>query len=214
MKKKLPIHVAGLFFGLAGMVFLLIYLTDQYILTVNFYDKSDQPVSGIPEQAAGLYEVIKRWVYLFAGIFLMARIFLTALIINTALYFRRVIVPFKKLLCCVIIADYIFLLPAALKIILFKFYFPNGNLSNWHHYFPLSLLSLFPQSPAFLIYPLQVLNIFEVIYWFLLAYGVGLISRKGFDWALSGIMVSYVPALTIWVTLVTFLTLLFFPQAG
>jgi len=103
------------------------------------------------------------------------------------------------------------MIPAVIKIIGFRNAYPGGNLMDWHKYFVLSSLSLFPAAPADWYYTLQTFNIFEIVYWFLLAFGISRAGQLTFDHSLKIVVSSYLPALIVWVALITFCSLVMFP---
>jgi hypothetical protein len=75
-------------------------------------------------------------------------------------------------------------------------------------FYPLSFLSAFPihTISKLWIYPLQVINVFEVFYWFILAYGINKIIVADFNRSLKIVISSYLPALVIWMVFVLFIT--------
>jgi hypothetical protein len=111
-------------------------------------------------------------------------------------------------------AEFIFFIPAIIKIIWFPGYHPGSTLTEWHRFYALSALSLCPGAPADYSYALQTLNLFEVGYWFLLGYGVSKATSLNYDLSLRLVVVSYLPLLFIWIALVTFSTLMLFPDAA
>jgi ABC-type transport system involved in cytochrome bd biosynthesis fused ATPase/permease subunit len=74
---------------------------------------------------------------------------------------------------------------------------------------PLSLLNIFDYTTLnkILIYPFQLLNVFEIIYWIALAYGISKLINNNFDKAFKIVLSSYIPALIVWVVFVMFLTI-------
>jgi len=114
----------------------------------------------------------------------------------------------------VLLSEFIFLVPAAIKIAWFYFGSAASYLLAWQSFYVLSALSLFgPVGPDWF-YALQTLNAFEIAYWFLLAYGLFKVSGLNYDKSLKVVLLSYVPALLIWVTIITFCSLLMFPATG
>jgi hypothetical protein len=192
----------------------LIYLTDHYILTINFYENSGDPVAGVPAQESVVYESLQKWIYLASALYLFMKLFFISLVLYTALYLSSHPVPFGKIFNVAVLADFIFLIPAAIKFFWFQYKYPDGTLADWHRVYVLSALSLFDSAPADWYYALQTLNAFEVTYWFLLAYGLHKISSMDYDQSLRLVVCSYVPALFIWVATVTFCTLVMFPNTG
>jgi hypothetical protein len=69
--------------------------------------------------------------------------------------------------------------------------------------------NLFSQSEVdkIWIFPLQILNIFQIIYILLLSYGLYVQTGIQQAKAEKAVLVSYLPGLVIWVTLIMFLTI-------
>lgn len=199
---------------LIAFTFLLICLTNRFILTVDFYENNGDPLSGIPGRDSNIYEALQKWVYFSSVVYLLIKLGLITLILHTALYLRDQEVPFRKIFNVVVLAEFIFIIPATIKLITFNYTFEHGTLLDWHRYYVLSALSLFPEVPADWYYALQSLNLFEFAYWFILAFGVSKITSFRFDAALTIVVTSYVPALAVWVASVTFCSLLMFPSTG
>ncbi|MGY3212450.1 hypothetical protein [Mucilaginibacter sp. HD30] len=194
--------------------FLLIRIAGEIVLTAEFYANSGDPLSGIPGQGAGVLELMQKWIYLTSAVYLLIKLGLITLILHTALYLNNQNVSLNSVFKITVVAEYIFLIPAAIKLGTFSYTHPDGNLLDWHQYYVLAAITLFKEVPAGWYYALQTLNAFEVIYWFLLAFGVMRISSLNYDAALRMIFVSYVPSLLLWVAVVTFVCLLMFPSMG
>jgi hypothetical protein len=76
-------------------------------------------------------------------------------------------------------------------------------------FYPLSLLNLLEVKdiPQWLLYPLQVINIFEVLYWLILAYGLSLVAKERLPKMLWLVAFSYGIGLFVWVVFITFITI-------
>ena len=190
---------------------LLVWLTDKFILTNEFFIRNGQSLSGKPEQEAQTYQLIQKYIYLSAVAYLMLRVFTVSLILYTALYLSEVAVPYKKILSGVTLAEFIFLVPAIIKITHFYLIGSGFTLSEWQAYYAFSVLSLLENVPADWQYAAQTINLFECIYWFLLATVVHKTANINFDTSLRIVVRSYLPALLIWICLLTFLTIIYFP---
>jgi hypothetical protein len=194
--------------------FLLIMLTNRFILTPEFYENNGEQLSTLSSDGILPYKNILKWIYLFEAIYLTLKLYIVALILYTALYLRDVDVPFWKIFNVTAVCEYVFLIAAFCKILWFSNFYPEGTLLQWHQVYILSALSFFSSVPADWFYPLQTLNLFEVAYWFLLALGIKRICSLTYDHSLNIVMTSYFPALMIWVACVVFCTIMFFPQQG
>jgi hypothetical protein len=187
-------------------------ITDKLILTPTFYEQSGQSFGALPEQNLLIYQQIHKWVYLFTVIYIVLKFLLVSLVVNTGFYLFKQNVSYQVVLKAVIIADFIFFIPAAFKIWYFAHVLSNEQLAEWIYYYPGSLLSFLNYKGTTWVYLLQVMNIFEVIYWFLIA---GLLSKflnLGFEANLRVVITSYLPALLFWSILVIFYTLMLSPN--
>lgn len=212
MKRTRYCYTGLTLISLLFSTFILIWLTDHYILTINFYEKNGSIVTADPQQAILLYQGIQRWIYFFSVLYLFVKLILITFILAAALYLLGQQVPFRDIFQIVTMAEIVFIISAAVKLGTFLLMHPKGGLEEWHHFYPLSALSLWPDAPPDWSYLLQSLNVFEVSYWFLLAAGVKRVSKFGYDRALRLVMTSYLPALAIWIIIVTFCAVLLFPQ--
>ena len=196
------------------LTFVLIYITNHYILTIGFYANSDNPLSGIPGHDAAIYETLQHWIYLSSAAYLLLKISAISLIVYIGLYLADEQVDYSDIFNVVVLAEYVFLIPAIVKIASFYYVFPQGTLQDWNQYYPFSALSLFKAAPTDWYYALQTLNVFEIGYWFILGYLVRGTCRLNFDQSLRIVVTSYLPALFVWVASVTFCILMLFPTSG
>jgi len=196
------------------LTFLLIYITDRYILTVGFYEDSGEFLSGIPGKDIAVYETLQKWIYFSSALYLLLKLGTITLILHTALYLNDQNVPIGNIFKVSVLSEFVFLIPALIKVLTFRYTYPNGNLLDWHRYYILSLLSFFKNVPADWYYALQTVNIFEIIYWFMLGFGIAGVTGLNFDRSLRIVVISYVPALLVWIAAVTFFTLMMFPSTG
>ena len=196
------------------LTFVLIYITNRYILTVGFYSNSDDPLSGIPGQDVSIYENLQRWIYISSALYLLLKLSAISLVLYIALYLADQQVNYAEIFNITVLSEFIFLVPAIIKIASFHYIFPQGTLQDWRQYYILSALSLFKNAPADWSYALQTFNVFEIAYWFLLAFLIHRRSNLNYDRSLRIVICSYLPALLIWVASVTFCTLMLFPANG
>lgn len=199
--------------ALIGATLALIFITNKYILTINFYERNGQPVSGIPDMESLVYDKIKSVIYGYAILYLVIKVMVVSVILATGLFFFDIEVSFSKLLRMVILCEFIFLVPAAAKVCWFWQERQIVDLMTWQNFYFLSAAMLTPDvKPAFLL-PLQTINVFEISYWFLLAGGIENMVQVKFDKALRIVCVSYIPALFIWIVFIVYFTVVYFPQS-
>lgn len=193
---------------------LLIYLTDNYFLTPQFFDRNGQLPFQLHGDSYRIFSNLQQWGYLYEGLYILLKITATSIVLGAGLYFAKITASFRKVFSVVTLAEGVFILYGAAKLAWFYFYKHDATLLEWHQTYLLSVLSLFPQAPADWYYPLQTLNAFEVFYWFMLAYGISKIAPLNFDNSLKVVVRSYVPALVIWVACALFASLLMYPAQG
>lgn len=213
MKKDSLLSPFLLLFALIAVSLLLIGLTNKFILTVNFYERNGEPISGIPDMSAQVYERVKSAIYLYAAVYLVIKVLVITIILATGLYFFGTDVSFTRLLRVVILCEFVFLVPAAVKVFWF---WPDRNsvdLITWQNFYFLSAASIYSDPRPAMLLPLQTLNVFEVAYWFLLAGGIEKITCIKFDKALKTVCLFYIPAVFVWVIFVVYLTVVYFPQS-
>lgn len=99
-----------------------------------------------------------------------------------------------------LVSETIFLLAELLKIFWFLFVETDPNLFEIRAFYPLSLIHFvdtYEIADRYL-YPLKAINIFEVIYWFLLVSGIHHMAHKRKSIAYAIIFTSYVPMFILW----------------
>ncbi|WP_159468153.1 hypothetical protein [Dyadobacter sp. 3J3] len=149
--------------------------------------------------------------YAFIPIIYFAKCSLIALCLSLSIFYATENeFEFKKMFQTAVKAEFVFLIPPVVKLVWFRFFQHTYTLQDLQYFYPLSALNMFdPKSlEPWLIYPLQVLNIFEVIYWIVLAY---LLTKElpelDMNRSMTVVMASYGTGLVIWVAFVMFLTL-------
>lgn len=150
------------------------------------------------------------WVsYAIIPVLVIIKISIVATVIDIGCFFFDKRLNYKKIFNIVVRAEYIFLLIIIIKIVWFYFFKPNFTLEDLQYFYPLSALNIvgYDGLNAWWIYPFQVLNLFELAYWFILAYLIGKELKIATDKGLSIVASSYGVALLIWVVGFMFFTL-------
>lgn len=154
-----------------------------------------------------------KWAYI-SYLLIPIIILLKVVIISSVLYISMFIfnekkIKFKQLFHIAIKAEFLLLLAPIFKIIWFYFFQTTYTLEDIQYFFPLSALNIvgYQGLEPWLIYPFQVLNVFELAYWLILAYFIGKITETNMDRGLKIVASSYGSALLLWVVVVMFFTL-------
>lgn len=141
------------------------------------------------------------------------RIFVVAIIIYIGIYLWGYKSKFNDVIKITLLTQFIFFIPKLILMLWFSFNI-SYQLVDLQIFSPISVLNLleFDYNEKIWIYPLQLLNVFELTYWIALAYGISKLINNNFDKALKIVLRSYVPALVVWVVFVMFLTVTLNPS--
>ncbi|WP_445908813.1 hypothetical protein [Yeosuana sp.] len=139
----------------------------------------------------------------------LLKISIIAAVLDIGCFFFSTEIKYKKLFNIVVKAEFVFLLVIIFKTAWFYAFQPSFTLEDLQYFYPLSALNIigYQGIETWFVYPFQVLNLFEVAYWFILAYLIGKEINETTDKGFSIVASSYGVGLLIWVVGVMFLTL-------
>ncbi len=149
--------------------------------------------------------------YLVIPVFLILKISIIASFLDLGCFLTEYKIKYKKLFNIVVRAEFLFLGVIVLKTARFYFFQTNYTLEDFQYYHPFSLLNIIGHEglEPWYVYPLQIINLFEMAYWIFLAYSLdkALEIPKGEHTGIKIVVSSYGVGLVIWVIAVMFLTL-------
>ena len=210
LNKILNSRLLDLFVIYLILQILLSVIFNNLILTDRLYFESYQNVLNDKQilKFLDIKDNFQFLSYLFLSIISFIRIFTVTIIIYLGIYLFNLKSSLISISKIVIFFDLLFVVPIVLKFLWFFFSNEKYTLEDVQFFSPGSILTLINNRTieSIWIYPLQLLNIFEVSYWILLAYGISKLINNDFDKALKIVLSSYLPALIIWVVFVMFLT--------
>jgi hypothetical protein len=153
------------------------------------------------------FKVVNYFVTFF--LYVIKTFIISSILYIGAFFYSKVKVTFKQLWQIVVKAEFVFLGIGIFKIIWFYFFQTGFTLEDLQYFYPLSALNIigYKGLDTWLIYPLQVLNLFEVAYIIYLSYQIGNQTKTNADNGLKIVASSYIPALVLWVCVVMFFTL-------
>jgi hypothetical protein len=189
---------------------LLAYVQEVFLSDDMFYNFYIQQLS--EEQIEKMLNQQHEYSYLgyiITPIFYIIKLLIVSTCLYTGSYIsQKQAIRFKDLMSIVVVADFIFLIPALFKIVWFTFGKTDFTLEDLQHFSPLSLLNIFDVQHVekWLIYPLHAFNVFEIAFWFLLGWLLMPILKKGFTESFTFVMASYGSAFLMWIVLVVFIT--------
>jgi hypothetical protein len=147
--------------------------------------------------------------FIIIPIVLFVKIGTISAIINMGCFFFEKKLKYRNIFNIVVKAEFVFLLVIIFKTTWFYFFQTNYTLEDIQYFYPLAAINIVGYESIYTwwVYPLQVLNLFELVYWVVLAYLIGkelkIAADKGFQIVAS----SYGVALLIWVVSIMFFTL-------
>ena len=199
------------FIYLVILSLLLLFIFEYLIEYEKLYLSSISEILTY-QQIEKLIDFQSKWVwvkYIIIPLLLLLKISAIAAILDIGCFFFSKEIKYKKLFNIVVKAEFIFLLVIIAKILWFCIFKQDYNFENLQYFYPLSALNIigYQGLDAWFIYPLQVLNLFEIAYWFILAYLIGKEINSTTEKGFSIVASSYGLGLLIWIVAIMFLTL-------
>ncbi|HEY9007136.1 hypothetical protein [Ohtaekwangia sp.] len=198
-----------LFVSLVLTAMLLRYGLMEWVYTddVYFYAFSETLSD---ERIGKLLKTRKEWAWLgfaLTPFFYALKIFLASACLYCGLFFANVKSSFATLFSISLRAEYLFLLPIAMRLLWFTVIQTDYALSEISSFPPFSLRNLLGSETdeAWVVYPMRVVNLFELAYIFTLAASIAHHFQTGFLRALKLVTVSYGLGLLLWIIFVAFL---------
>ena len=196
------LFVCGIFLLMHYLIDLF-YYTDDVIIS-SFYGKySDSKIATLIEFRSDWY-----WLsYLAFPIIFLLDILIVSSVLYTGFYLSRIDIKFLSIFNITLISQLVFIVPEVIKF--FWFIFNPVSFENLRNFQPLSLFILFDAESLqeWLFYPFKVLNVFEVVYWILLAFLLAKYLKSSIDAMLKIVLGYYVSFLFCWVVFVMFISL-------
>jgi len=205
-----------LFIGIVLCYLVLAYLDKTYISTdskiIDFLTK-DYPNAVVQNYM----DSQKRWWWLGYSI-IPALVGIKVLLVAFCLNFLKLFdlskidqVKFSDFVFLALLAESVFIIAGFYKLTYFYWINTNYTIEDVQTYYPLSLLNFKENisTEKWLAYPLQLLNIFELFYWVLIAWGVREFLEEKISYLKSFglVAVTYGIGLLFWTATVCFLIL-------
>ncbi|MBL4655446.1 MAG: hypothetical protein JKY33_06455 [Bacteroidia bacterium] len=191
--------------------FLNTYIISDVVITKELYYQSYGEQVAF-EQIDAYVEASEKWSwigYVFLPLVLLIKISFVALCLNIGTLLNGINIGFKKLFQIVMIAHVVFACASFIKGIWLLFFIDVHTLQDIQLMYPLSLLSIVDtkEIEAWLIYPLQTINLFEFAYWLAIAKGLQMVLNQSFSKMLTLVVSTYGIGLITWMVIVVFLSL-------
>ena len=202
-----------LFSGIV-LVELLILLVSQTILIdeIVFFNTYSEQLTY--ELSMEIFSAMRSysWIsYAITPILLLLKFSALSVLIYIGVFFSDLHkdITLGKLFKVVVVSEIVFVVASVIKMLWFILFAGNYTLDDMNFFYPLSLINLFSRSEvaSYWVYPLQTINIFQVFYVLLLAFGlsrIGSVKKISVD---RIVLSTYVPAIAVWIAMVLFLTI-------
>ncbi|MDQ0065166.1 hypothetical protein [Chryseobacterium lathyri] len=205
-----------LFVSIVLCYFSLAYLDKTYITTSSKI--FDFLAKDYPNEVVKNYmDSQKKWwwiSYAATPLFIGIKVLLVAFCLNFIKLFDLPgldKVKFSDIITLVLIAESVFIIAGFYKFVNFYWIDTDYTLENLQTYYPISLLNIkeYISTEKWLAYPLQLVNLFELFYWGILAWGIWELSDQkiSFPKSLGLTTVTYGIGLLFWMGVVSFFIL-------
>ncbi|MCU0447020.1 MAG: hypothetical protein MUE85_19160 [Microscillaceae bacterium] len=152
----------------------------------------------------------KEWAwlsYVLLPLFLITRMSLVSLSILAGAILSEIKISFRKVFQVVLIAEIVYLIPAFIQLVYFMGIaqdYTLQDLQNFDYYSALALIGRKAVEP-WLMYALACFNLFELLYWLVLALGFHWVLQRNYGEMLGLVATGYGTALLLWIAGITFL---------
>ena len=166
------------------------------------------------DRSLKLFEDMRRfaWIgYVFIPIMLLIKFSLVSLVLYIGIVFCNIQdkVSLGSVFKIVIAGEIIFVSANLIKFLWFCLFAGNYDLNDLGFFYPLSLINFFKtvEVNRLWIFPLQTVNIFQIIYIISISYGLNKVCKIEKSYSDKIVLLSYLPALVLWVAFIMFLTI-------
>ena len=213
MDTKFSINILHILLFFLSLYLLITAIYNEFILTNKLYLNSLASQLTIDQiNNIIIFKEKFGWItYIVNILVFLIKINFTTFCLLIGLFFAGINISYKKILKVVLITEFIFIINTGIRLILIH-YNDFSTLEEIQHFMPFSLYSLFsPKAvPEWLTYPLSILNVAELLYWFLLAFGLNLLLKTSYLKSFKIVLTSYGTGLLLWVVLIIFIQVYFF----
>jgi len=149
---------------------------------------------------SGIFDLIFGLQYFSVPIFYLWKITIATIFLWMSSFLFGYKLFYSRIWKLVLLMDAIFLIPEILKVIWFMFLDSSQSYEEIVQFYPMSLLGLFDweQLSSRWYYPLKALNLFEILYWLLLYFGIHTLADKNKVIARYIVLLGYVVPFFLW----------------
>ncbi|OWK70099.1 hypothetical protein [Pedobacter sp. AJM] len=208
---KLKLSFWVLLLTIAIISISITYIFSHYLFTRDIYYNSYQSqLETIRIDELFETQLKYSWIaFLFIPLWLLLKNFIVGLCLQVGLLLNNAKLKFSITFKIALTAEFVFLLPQLFKLCWFLIFKTDYTITEVQQFYPLSALNLFKQEnlPQLLIYPFQTFNVFEILYWILLAGGIKQALNTDLNQGIRVVFSGYIPALILWVVCIMFISI-------
>jgi hypothetical protein len=192
------------------LVYILLSVIMNIIITEEHYYRTFSGQLNA-SQINRLFDFKEKWSwlgYLFVPVTTAVKILLVSLVLKTGVILSNLEVKLKQLFHVALTSEIVFVFAMIIKTTWLFFYAEGTDLGYIQSFFPLSAINLvdYKEIAPWSIYAIQTLNIFEFLYWLVLAYLISPLIKRGFWRSFEFILSTYGLGLFFWIILVVFIS--------
>ncbi|WP_139959605.1 hypothetical protein [Flavicella sediminum] len=187
---------------------MIIFLNTEELL-YNFYAENY-----VQEQLEEIIEQHQKWwwaAYAITPLIVIIRSSLVALCLSITTFFYEMEHPFKfkQFLRIALVGEFVWVLVAIVKFAYFYWFQTDFDLVAFQQYYPLSFINYLDVESldSWFVYPFQTINLFEVLYFFILVAGMHKLLKSNYRKSFEMVAVGYGTGLLVWLGLTMFLLL-------
>jgi hypothetical protein len=149
----------------------------------------------------GIFQILNTLQFLAIPIIYLYKVTIIAFVLWVGAFMFGYKINYRQMWHVALVSETVFLLPELAKILWFILVDHQPELTEIKYFYPLSLMNFF--SPASVadnwIYPLKSLNLFELLYWFVLVEAIHGTAKKKWNYSFAIVFSTYVLGFLIWV---------------
>jgi hypothetical protein len=211
--KFLAIKGWKLFSGVVILNLLILFLSQTALINeIVFFNTYSEQLTY--DRAMEVFSKMKSfaWVsYVITPVLMLIKFSAISVLLYIGVFFSDLHkeITIGKIFKVVTVSELVFIAASITKLLWFIFFAGNYTLDDMTFFYPMSLINLFNRAEVanYWIYPLQTVNIFQLIYVLILALGLSRISSLKKEVADRVVLGTYVPAIAIWIALIMFLSI-------
>lgn len=202
-----------LFLSITLSYFIIIFLSSTFLSTDDLIVEHYSDLLS-NDQLSQYLENKKEWwwiSYSIIPIIILIRTSLVSFCLSVGLFLYDIEnkIQFKQFFRIALIGEFVLVFVGAFKLVYFYFFKIEFTLQELQQFYPLSYINFLDVEnlEPWLVYPLQTVNLFEIMYFFVLVYGMHKLLKNNYWKSFEITAASYGTGLLIWLGLVMFLTL-------